>query len=145
MLDLQQLGLEIAPARRPFGGWAKERMSEGGESKETFLTLTGQGGKEFAVCVDDARICCQPVQSIARWWEDEGRRRYQKAVGLLILADSGGSNGCQARAWKLSLQEKLCDESGLTVTICHYPTGCSKWNPIEHRELSTKVGDGMKG
>jgi hypothetical protein len=76
------------------------------------------------------------VQSIARWWEDEGRRRYQKAVALLILADSGGSNGCRARAWKLSLQEKLCDESGLKVTVCHYPTGCSKWNPIEHRLFS---------
>ena len=62
------------------------------------------------------------VHSIARWWEGEGRRRYQGAVALLILADSGGSNGCRARAWKLSLQEKLCDECGLTVTVCHYPT-----------------------
>jgi hypothetical protein len=79
---------------------------------------------QFAVC------------SIARWWEGEGRRRYQGAGALLILADSGGSNGCRARAWKLNLQEKLCDESGLTVTVCHYPTGCSKWNPIEHRLFS---------
>jgi hypothetical protein len=76
------------------------------------------------------------VHSIARWWEGEGRRRYQGAVALLILADSGGSNGCRARAWKLRLQEKLCDEFGLTVTVCHYPTGCSKWNPIEHRLFS---------
>ncbi len=76
------------------------------------------------------------VYSIARWWEVEGRRRYKGASALLILADSGGSNGCRARAWKLSLQEKLCDESGLTVTVCHYPTGCSKWNPIEHRLFS---------
>ena len=76
------------------------------------------------------------VHSIARWWEGEGRSRYQGAGALLILADSGGSNGCRARAWKLSLQEKLCDESGLTVTVCHYPTGCSKWNPIEHRLFS---------
>jgi len=66
------------------------------------------------------------VYSIARWWEGEGRRAYQGARALLILADSGGSNGCRARAWKLSIQEKLCDESGLTVTVCHYPTGCSK-------------------
>jgi hypothetical protein len=76
------------------------------------------------------------VYSIAKWWESEGRRRYKGASALLILADSGGSNGCRARAWKLSLQEKLCDESGLTVTVCHYPTGCSKWNPIEHRLFS---------
>jgi hypothetical protein len=62
---------------------------------------------------------------------------YTSALAaLLILADSGGSNGCRARAWKLSLQEKLCDECGLTVTVCHYPTGCSKWNPIEHRLFS---------
>src|SRR5712692_7711508 len=79
---------------------------------------------EFAVC------------SIVRWWDGEGRRRYKGASALLILADSGGSNGCRARAWKLSLQEKLCDESGLTVTVCHYPTGCSKWNPVEHRLFS---------
>jgi hypothetical protein len=76
------------------------------------------------------------VHSIARWWEGEGRRGYPGANALLILADSGGSNGCRARAWKLSLQEKLCDESGLTVTVCHYPTGCSKWNPVEHRLFS---------
>jgi len=76
------------------------------------------------------------VHSIARWWEGEGHRRYPGASALLILADSGGSNGCRARAWKLSLQEKLCDEFGLTVTVCHYPTGCSKWNPVEHRLFS---------
>jgi Rhodopirellula transposase DDE domain len=76
------------------------------------------------------------VSSIARWWEGEGRRGYPRANALLILADSGGSNGCRARAWKLSIQEKLCNESSLTVTVCHYPTGCSKWNPIEHRLFS---------
>jgi hypothetical protein len=76
------------------------------------------------------------VYSIAQWWESEGRRMYKGASALLILADSGGSNGCRARAWKLNLQEKLCDESGLTVTVCHYPSGCSKWNPIEHRLFS---------
>ena len=79
---------------------------------------------QFAVC------------SIAKWWGSEGRRMYKGASAILILADSGGSNGCRARAWKLSLQEKLCDEFGLTVTVCHYPTGCSKWNPIEHRLFS---------
>jgi hypothetical protein len=76
------------------------------------------------------------VRSIARWWEGEGHRRYPRANAFLILADSGGSNGCRARAWKLSLQEKLCDQCCLTVTVCHYPTGCSKWNPVEHRLFS---------
>jgi len=76
------------------------------------------------------------VHSIARWWLYEGRCKYPRANALLILADTGGSNGCTARAWKLSLQEKICDESSLTVTVCHYPTGCSKWNPVEHRLFS---------
>jgi hypothetical protein len=76
------------------------------------------------------------VHSLARWWHDVGHRCYPNANSLLILADSGGSNGCRVRAWKLSLQQRLCNESGLTVTVCHYPTGCSKWNPVEHRLFS---------
>jgi hypothetical protein len=55
---------------------------------------------------------------------------------ILILADSGGSNGARYRAWKLALQEKLVDPYQLGVTVCHYPTGASKWNPIEHRLFS---------
>jgi hypothetical protein len=73
------------------------------------------------------------VTAVARWWEEEGRDAYAGADQLLILADSGGSNGWQPRRWKQQLQEQLSDRFGLTVTVCHYPTGCSKWNPIEHR------------
>ena len=73
------------------------------------------------------------VDAIARWWQDEGRPAYPEADRLLILADGGGSNGCRPRAWKRQLQTALCDRFGLTVEVCHYPTGCSKWNPIEHR------------
>jgi len=51
-------------------------------------------------------------------------------------ADSGGSNGARTRAWKYGLQHRLCDRHGLTVTVCHYPSGASKWNPIEHRAFS---------
>jgi len=58
------------------------------------------------------------------------------APELLILADSGGSNGPRCRAWKLALQEKLADTFQLAVTVCHYPSGASKWNPIEHRLFS---------
>jgi hypothetical protein len=54
----------------------------------------------------------------------------------LILADAGGSNGSRTRSFKLHLQVQLSDRYGLTVTVCHYPTGCSKWNPIEHRLFS---------
>jgi hypothetical protein len=76
------------------------------------------------------------VDAIAAWWREEGQAAYPDATQLLVLADSGGSNGCQPRAWKAQLQEELADELGLTVTVCHYPTGCSKWNPIEHRLFS---------
>jgi hypothetical protein len=73
------------------------------------------------------------VDAIVAWWHAEGQAAYPGAAELLVLADSGGSNGCQPRAWKGQLQEQLADRLGLMVTVCHYPTGCSKWNPVEHR------------
>ncbi len=76
------------------------------------------------------------VAARARWWEDEGRRRFPQATKVLILADAGGRNGCRSRSFKQQLQVQLSDRYGLTVTVCHYPTGCSKWNPIEHRLFS---------
>jgi hypothetical protein len=76
------------------------------------------------------------VEAICQWWRRDGRHRYPDAPELLILADSGGSNGARCRAWKLALQEKLVDRYQLGVTVCHYPTGASKWNPIEHRLFS---------
>src|SRR3984893_10317773 len=76
------------------------------------------------------------VAALARWWEDEGQVAYPEAKQILILADSGGSNGCRPRLWKQQLQEHFSDRYGLTVVVSHYPTGCSKWNPIEHRLFS---------
>jgi hypothetical protein len=72
---------------------------------------------------------------IARWWQDN-KTVFGQASELLILADAGGSNGYRSRVWKQQLQEQLSDQFGLSVTVCHYPTGCSKWNPIEHRLFS---------
>lgn len=72
------------------------------------------------------------VASIRRWWKRLGRRRYPKAKRLLITADSGGSNGSRTRLWKLELQ-KLSNELGLEIEVCHFPPGTSKWNKIEHR------------
>lgn len=73
------------------------------------------------------------VEMIVRWWQEIGKNLYPNANKILILADAGGSNGCRPRLWKQQLQELLADQLGLTVTVCHYPTGASKWNPIEHR------------
>jgi hypothetical protein len=76
------------------------------------------------------------VENIARWWRTSGQKDYPHASHLLILADSGGSNGARVRMWKWSLQEQLADPFGLSVTVSHFPTGASKWNPIEHRLFS---------
>jgi len=76
------------------------------------------------------------VHSIATWWKREGSRRYGPAPKLLVLADSGGSNSCASWAWKTEIQAQLCNAFGVTVTIAHYPTGASKWNPIKHRLFS---------
>ena len=74
--------------------------------------------------------------NVARWWRDFGRKNYSHVDQLLILADSGGSNGARVRAWKYALQEQVADRYDLEVSVCHYPTGASKWNPIEHRLFS---------
>jgi hypothetical protein len=73
------------------------------------------------------------VEMIARWWQTDGQALFVGARKLLILADAGGSNGCRPRLWKQHLQQQLADQLGLEVSVCHYPTGASKWNPIEHR------------
>jgi transposase len=75
------------------------------------------------------------VETIRRWWRTMGRPAYPEATRLLITADAGGSNGSRLRLWKLELQ-KLADETGLRIAICHFPPGTSKWNKIEHRLFS---------
>ena len=76
------------------------------------------------------------AHAIAHWWQQEGSRRYSASRQLLILADTGGSNGCRCYAWKTELQSQLANSFALTVTVAHYPSGASKWNPIEHRLFS---------
>lgn len=76
------------------------------------------------------------VDNLVRWCETELPQQFPGMTDLLIEADSGGSNGARCRVWKQLLQDKVADRFGLTITVCHYPTGCSKWNPIEHRLFS---------
>jgi len=75
------------------------------------------------------------VQAIRRWWRVMGRPVYRHAQSLLITADAGGSNGARLRLWKWELQ-RLANRTGLTITVCHFPPGTSKWNKIEHRLFS---------
>jgi hypothetical protein len=75
------------------------------------------------------------VASIRGWWHFEGRHLYSEASTLSITADGGGSNGSRLRLWKLELQD-FADETGLALSVCHFPPGTSKWNKIEHRLFS---------
>jgi transposase len=75
------------------------------------------------------------VETIRRWWRSMGQPIYPRATRLLITADAGGSNGSRLRLWKVEIQ-KLADETGLRVVVCHFPPGTSKWNKIEHRLFS---------
>jgi hypothetical protein len=72
------------------------------------------------------------VATIQRWWERTGKVRYPGAQWLLITADGGGSNASRSKLWKRELQ-RLADETGLAISVCHFPPGTSKWNKIEHR------------
>lgn len=75
------------------------------------------------------------VASIRGWWRQEGKKLYPQATKLLITADGGGSNGSRLRLWKVELQ-KLANETGLAISVCHFPPGTSKWNKVEHRLFS---------
>lgn len=90
---------------------------------------TNQGWVSVGIDHDTAEFA---VESIRRWWKEMGRPCYPKAGRLLITADCGGSNGYRVRLWRLELQ-KLADELNLTIQVCHFPPGTSKWNKIEHR------------
>ncbi len=84
---------------------------------------------------DTADTASFAVEAIRRWWYSMGKPRFPDATKLLITADAGGSNGYRVKLWKVELA-KLAKETGLEITVCHYPPGTSKWNKIEHRMFS---------
>ena len=94
--------------------------------------INDQGWVSVGIDHDTAQFA---TNSIRRWWGEMGQDRFPKAKELLITADGGGSNGHRTRLWKVSLQV-LADELGLTLHVCHFPPGTSKWNKIEHRLFS---------
>ena len=94
--------------------------------------LNNQGWVSVGIDHDTAEFA---VNSIRQWWARMGRRRFPRARTLLITADGGGSNGPRSRLWKWSLQQ-LADALDLTLWVCHFPPGTSKWNKIEHRLFS---------
>jgi hypothetical protein len=91
-----------------------------------------QGWVSVGIHRDTAQFAARTIQ---RWWEDMGAKRFPRARELLITADGGGSNSYRSRLWKVALQQ-LADDLGLTLRVCHFPPGTSKWNKIEHRLFS---------
>jgi hypothetical protein len=83
------------------------------------------------------------TESIAKWWAQYSKD-YQAPERLLIIADGGGSNASRSHAWKAYLQTHIADKFGIPVTVCHFPPGTSKWNPIEHR-LFSEISKNWKG
>jgi hypothetical protein len=94
--------------------------------------LNNQGWVSVGIDHDTAEFA---ANSIRRWWKRMGDRRFPRAQDLLITADAGGSNGSRSRLWKVCLQ-RLADELGVELVVCHFPPGTSKWNKIEHRLFS---------
>ena len=91
--------------------------------------INNEAGVSVGIGHDTAEFA---VASIRRWWKRLGNKRYPTAKRLLITADSGGSNNPRTRLWRWELQ-RLADETGLILEVCHYPPGTSKWKKIEHR------------
>jgi hypothetical protein len=89
-----------------------------------------QGHIRLGISHDTPRFA---VSCIRYWWETHGQSLYPNSKKLLLLCDAGGSNSYRSRVWKYDLQTQLADLHNLTITVCHYPRGASKWNPVEHR------------
>ena len=111
-----------------------KRDSVGSAIPWALYETPGNRGHVFVGTSHDTPVFA--ATALARWWSKTGRRRYPAAKRLLILADCGGSNGNRSRVFKYELQTRLCNRFGVKVTLCHYPPGTSKWNPIEHRLFS---------
>lgn len=94
--------------------------------------LSNEGWVSVGIDHDTARFA---AHGILCWWREMGQNRFPHATKLLVTADGGGSNSHRNRLWKIALQE-LADEIGLSLSVCHFPPGTSKWNKIEHRLFS---------
>jgi hypothetical protein len=109
-------------------------MAEGKAIPYGIYDLTANRGSVFVGTSHDTASFA--AECVGKWWTNEGRRRYASATRLLLLADNGGSNSPRCAQWLCGLATNLCENHGISVTVCHYPPGASKWNPIEHRLFS---------
>ncbi len=133
--DYANGGAEWAPAGEPERTQVHDFVDPG-LGKAIPYGIYDLANNEGWVSVGDTADTAEfAVESIRRWWNQMGRARFPDADRLMITADAGGSNGYRLRAWKVHLAA-LAAETGLRITVCHYPPGTSKWNRIEHRMFS---------
>lgn len=126
---------------RTWGRNAEEVFAHDFRSKATGIanpygiydTITNNGTVVVGTSYDTPEFA---VESIELWLNSYGYNQYPDMKKLLILCDAGGSNSYRARLWKYALYNKICCSYGLTITVCHYPSGASKWNPADHRLFS---------
>jgi transposase len=127
-------GKEFRPKGNPQPVLVHDFISELGRVNPYGVYDVGQNAGWVSVGIDHDTAAFA-VESIRRWWTTMGKAVYDNATKLLITADGGGSNGYRNRLWKFELQ-RLADETGLELNVCHLPPGTSKWNKIEHRLFS---------
>lgn len=128
-------GREYAPAGEPIQVNTHDFMSQAlfkAIPYGIYDIVKNQGWVNVGISNDTAAFA---VEGIRRWWNGLGRSSYPHATKLMVTADCGGSNGYRVRLFKKELQQ-LANETGLTISVCHFPPGTSKWNKIEHRLFS---------
>jgi hypothetical protein len=133
--DFKAVGREFEPKGRPVevrGHDFKDKQLGHAIPYGVYDLATDEGWVSVGISSETAPFA---VNTIISWWEHLGRRRYPKAKTLTITADSGGSNNPSTRLWRRELQ-RLADTIGLSIRVCHFPPGTSKWNKIEHRMFS---------
>ena len=127
-----QAGRERAPAGEPVAVRSHDFPDKDGKHAIPYGVYDVGGNSGLVNVGTDGNTAALAVESVRRWWQLAGRDAYPDAARLLVTCDAGGSNGCTVRAWKAGLAA-LAQETGLDVTVCHFPPGTSKWNKIEHR------------
>ncbi len=133
--DFKAVGRELAPKGSPIPVRVHDfKDKQLGKAVPYGVYDVGENAGFVSVAIDNDTAQFS-VASIRCWWEQLGAKRYRTATTLTITADCGGSNGNRTRLWKTELQ-RFADESGLAISVCHFPPGTSKWNKIEHRLFS---------
>ncbi len=133
--DFKAVGREFEPKGKPIevrGHDFKDKQLGHAIPYGVYDLTADEGWVSVGITRDTATFA---INSILSWWKHLGKQRYPDATTLTITADSGGSNSPRTRLWRVELQ-RLADETGLQIQVCHFPPGTSKWNKIEHRMFS---------